>query len=70
MLYTEIVERPFFTHKAIMGPVYGLPNTSNPIEVEGDAWYVEWLQDYVPPDQDPGDPSGEIYYPIFDNVDN
>jgi hypothetical protein len=68
MLFTEIVERPFFTRKAIMGPVYGLPNMSNPIEVEGDEWYVEWLKDYVPPDQDPGDPTSEIYYPIFDAV--
>jgi Adenylate and Guanylate cyclase catalytic domain len=70
LFFTEIVERPFYTHRAIMGPVYGLPNASNPVEVEADAGYVEWLKDYVPPDQDPGEPSGEIYYPIFDAVEN
>jgi hypothetical protein len=66
--FTEPVERPFVTHKAILGTVYGLPNMSNPEDVlENDIW-VDWLRDYVPPDEDPSEPNSEFYYPIFDTV--
>jgi hypothetical protein len=66
----EPVERPFVTRKAVLGGVYGLPNMSNPEEVlDNDNW-VDWLRDYVPPDEDPSEPNSEFYYPIFGSVDD
>ena len=66
---TEAVDRPFVTQKASLQSVYSPPNMSNPGEVIGYQAYLDFVRDYVPPGEDPGEPKGNLYYPIFDTID-
>jgi hypothetical protein len=66
---TEAVDRPFITKTATLGSAFSLPNMSNPGEVFGYQAYLDFLSDYVPPGEDPGEPKSNLYYPIFDKVE-
>jgi hypothetical protein len=69
VVWTDPVERPYKTRKAIIGGFYGLPNMSDPEEVEEHEIYADWLRDYIPPEKDPHEPVSDIYYPIMDALD-
>ena len=53
--------------KTVIGEAYMLPDLSNEADVaEMQAW-EEWYSDYVPADEDPGEPVSDLYYPIIDS---
>jgi hypothetical protein len=66
---TEAIDRPFITGKASLGSAFSLPNISNPGDVIRYQAYLDFLSDYVPPGEDPGEPKSNLYYPIFDAID-
>jgi hypothetical protein len=54
-------------HRVVLSPTYGLPDLNNQDEVTQNELWTDWLRDFVSHDEDPGEPTNDIYYPIVDS---
>lgn len=44
------------------------PTSNNPIEVEeNDAW-AEWMSGFIRPDEEPDEPAVDLQYPVIDQL--
>jgi hypothetical protein len=66
MVNPEAIIRSLETEKVLMSKTYGLPDMSNPDEVSQFEAWSDWLRDFIPPEDNPGEPLNDIYYPIVD----
>jgi hypothetical protein len=54
---------------ATITEAYLLPDPDNAIQVEETALWIEWLRNFVTPQEDPSEPVSDIYYPFYNVTD-
>lgn len=66
-IHTEALEKCLETHRVILSRTNNLPDPTDPSELEEYESWVEWFRGFVPPEEDPGEPVNDIFYPILDS---
>jgi hypothetical protein len=64
----EDLPQLFDDQKVLISGVPNLPDPNDPAAVEEATSNVDWVKDFIMPDEDPWEPMSNVYYPMLDTA--
>jgi signal transduction histidine kinase/CheY-like chemotaxis protein len=58
------------SRRVVISKVFNLPDLDDPVSIADAETSIDWVKDYISPDDDPTEPAADIFYPIIADDDH